>query len=352
MNGKGNSAVRGAEKPFLKALAGEASDRPPMWLMRQAGRYLPEYRAIRATVSGFLELCYTPELATEVTLQPIRRYGFDAAILFSDILVVPDALGQEVTFVEGEGPKLAPIRSAAEARTLSADWIRQRLAPVFETVESVRSKLPDETALIGFAGAPWTVACYMVEGGGSRDFTEVKRFAYQDPKSFQDVIDVLVDGTIDYLCAQVEAGADALQLFDTWAGVLPDDAFAAYVTEPARKIVAGVRAKHPDIPMIGFPRGAGVGYARYLDQTGVNGVSIDVAVDLDWAAKTLQPKGAVQGNLDPQRLLVGGDGLNAAADRILTAFSDGPFIFNLGHGVIKETPPEHVEALVERVRGR
>lgn len=338
-------------KKFLRALAGEHFDRPPVWLMRQAGRYLPEYRKTRASVSGFLELCYTPELAAEVTLQPIRRYGFDAAILFSDILVTPDALGQEVTFVEGEGPKLAPIRTGAEAAHLNPTWVRQRLEPVFETIDRLKTALPAETALIGFAGAPWTVACYMVEGGGSRDFFEVKKFAYQDPEGFQHIIDLLVEATIDYLTAQVEAGAEALQIFDTWAGVLPEDAFQAYVIEPTARIVAGVRKNCPSTPILGFPRGAGAAYPTYLAETKVDGVSLDVSVPLNWAADTLQRQTTVQGNLDPQKLLFGGDGLITSVDRILNAFAHGPHIFNLGHGIIKETPPEHVEQLVRQIRG-
>lgn len=337
-------------KPFLRALAGETLETPPIWLMRQAGRYLPEYRKVRSGVSGFLELCYTPKLAAEVTLQPIRRYGFDAAILFSDILVVPDALGQEVTFVEGEGPRLDPVTCTADLSTLSTNWIRQRLEPVFETIGLVKSELPDDVALIGFSGAPWTVATYMVEGRGSRDFAEIKKWAYTDPAGFSKLMDILVEGTSEYLCCQVEAGVDALQIFDTWASALPEPAFQAFVTDPTRRIVANVRAKYPDIPIIGFPRGAGPSYVPYLKETGVTALGLDTTVPLDWAASTLQPLAPVQGNLDPVHLLAAGDGLKAEVERIVSGLSSGPHIFNLGHGIIKETDPDTVADLVTWIR--
>ena len=324
---------------------------PPVWLMRQAGRYLPEYRDIRGKVGGFLELCYTPELAVEVTLQPIRRYGFDAAILFSDILVVPDALGQQVRFEEGEGPKLDPVRDMKTLARLSDEGMHDHLAPVYETVQRLAQALPEEVALIGFAGAPWTVATYMVEGGSSRDFAATRRWSLVDPEGFGKLIDVVTAATADYLCRQVEAGAEAIQLFDSWAGVLPDDAFERWVIEPNARIVSAVKARFPDIPVIGFPRGAGVLYERFIEQTGVDAVSLDTTVPLSWAAERLQPKATVQGNLDPQVLLAGGAALDHRTREIMTTLGHGPFIFNLGHGIIKETPPEHVSRLLQVIRG-
>lgn len=321
--------------------------------MRQAGRYLPEYRAIREQVSGFLALCYTPELAAEATLQPIRRFGLDAAILFSDILVVPHALGQEVRFVEGEGPRLDPVRDAAGAARLSPDALRSEnslLEPVYEAVGRVRGALPDETTLIGFAGAPWTVATYMVEGGASRDFHNIKRWALGDPDGFQVLIDTVAEGTIDHLSRQAKAGAEAVQLFDSHAGVLPDCVFERWVIEPTKRIVAALRQTHPDLPIIGFPRGAGLRCAAYADATGVTAVGLDSAASLAWAKTAVQTRVPVQGNLDPAYLLVGGDAMRAATNHILDALSDGPFVFNLGHGVVKETPPAHVADLVAHIR--
>lgn len=339
------------EKPLLSALQGQRQKRPPVWLMRQAGRYLPEYRRVREKAGGFLDLCYTPALAAEVTLQPVERFGLDGAILFSDILVIPDALGQEVWFVEGEGPKLSPIRTARDLAGLSPTWCGQRLEPVYEAVGLVAGQLPEGVTFLGFAGAPWTVATYMLEGGSSRDFETAKRVMYTDPAFFGGLVDLLVEGTVDHLCNQISAGVDAVQLFDTWAGVLPQSAFRRWVVEPARRIVEGVKARYPDCPVIGFPRGVGVGYIEYAKATGVDGLSLDVSVPLDWARTELQSLVTVQGNLDPQLLLIGGNGLIEETDRILEELSGGPFIFNLGHGVIKETPPEHVAALVERVHG-
>jgi uroporphyrinogen decarboxylase len=339
-----------SSKPFLRALAGEVVVPPPFWLMRQAGRYLPEYRETRATVSGFLELCYSPDKATEVTLQPLRRYGMDAAILFSDILVVPDALGQNVQFREGEGPVLQPVRSAADLDKLSIERFHAHLAPVYETVRRLSAAIPEQTALIGFAGAPWTVATYMVEGSGSKEFGEVKRMAYAEPALFQRIIDLLTQVTGDYLIAQIDAGAEAVQLFDSWAGVLPDDEFAKWVTAPASKIVARLAAERPGVPVIGFPRGAGALYERYVVETGVAGIGLDTTVPLDWAAKVLQPRCTVQGNLDPQWMVVGGEGLDRAVDRILGALGHGRFIFNLGHGITPQASPDNVTRLAERLR--
>jgi len=324
--------------------------------MRQAGRYLPEYRKIRAEAGGFLTLCYTPELAAEVTLQPVRRFGVDAAILFSDILVIPQALGQEVRFEEGEGPRLAPIRDSAGVSALqsaagaAADGFEETLGPVYETVRRVSKALPGGCSLIGFAGAPWTVATYMVEGGTSRDFHTVKRWALADPDGFEKLIDVLVEATVAYLNRQIDAGASVVQLFDSHTGVLPEGAFARWSIAPARRIVEQVRSRHPGVPIIGFPRGAGINYERYIRETGVTAVGLDSAVPLSWARTILQPMLPVQGNLDPVLLLNGGAPMEAAVREILSVLGSGPLIFNLGHGVIKETPPDHVAALIDCVR--
>jgi len=337
-------------KALLRALRGETLPVPPIWLMRQAGRYLPEYRALRQRAPGFLDFCRTPALAAEATLQPVRRFGLDAAILFSDILVVPFALGQDVSFVEGEGPVLEPIRSVAALRRLSMDDFAERVAPVHETVARVAASLPAETALVGFAGAPWTVASYMIEGGTSRDFNAVKAFAFGDPDGFGALIDRVVEATIAYLSGQIVAGAEVVQLFDSWAGVLPEPAFRRWVIEPTRRIVAALRAPHPDLPMIGFPRGAGLMYRAYFRETGVSALGLDSTVPVTIARKTLQSIGPVQGNLDPVQLLVGGAGMAEAAMVIRRALDQGPFIFNLGHGILPETPVEHVAELVGLVR--
>ena len=340
-----------SKKSMIRALKGECLQPPPLWLMRQAGRYLPEYREIRGNVSGFLELCYTPELAVEVTLQPIRRYGFDAAILFSDILVIPDALGQALRFEEGEGPKLDPVRDIAGIEALSIDGLHEHLAPVYETVRRLSRELPSETTLIGFAGAPWTVATYMVEGGSSRDFAIARRWGLLEPDGFTRLIELVTKATAAYLCRQADEGAEVLQIFDSWAGVLSEGEFKKWVIEPTVKIVAAVRASHPDVPIIGFPRGAGVLYERYVTETGIDAVSLDSTVPLDWAARHLQDKVTLQGNLDPLLLLGGGEAMDKEIRRILEKFASGRFVFNLGHGIIKETPPEHVARLVEVVRG-
>ena len=338
------------DKPFLRALAGETVTPPPFWLMRQAGRYLPEYRKTRAGTKGFLDLCYSPELATEVTLQPLRRYGMDAAILFSDILVVPHALGQHVTFVEGEGPMLTPVRNAEQVEALTRDGLHNVLAPVYETVRRLSAAIPATTALIGFAGAPWTVATYMVEGSGSKEFAETKKMAYGNPGLFQRLMDLLVQATGDYLIAQIDAGAETVQLFDSWAGVLPEDEFVKWVIAPTQALVARLKAERPQIPVIGFPRGAGLLYERYVVETGVSGVSLDTGIPLEWAAKTLQPRCTIQGNLDPQWLVVGGEAMLAAADRVFEVLGRGPFIFNLGHGITPAASPDHVAQLADRIR--
>jgi uroporphyrinogen decarboxylase len=335
----------GQAKPLLRALAGETLSTPPWWLMRQAGRYLPEYREVRARAHDFVELCLTPELAAELTLQPIRRYGMDGAILFSDILMLPYALGQKLAFHEGEGPVLEHIEDPAGVARLDPGRIASALDPVFETARRVRGALDQRTTLIGFAGAPWTVATYMVEGGGSRDFRRVKSWAYRDPQAFAALIDLLAEATIEYLTGQIEAGADVVQLFDTWAGILPELAFERWVMEPTRRIVAALKLRFANCPIIGFPRGAGMLHERYFRETGVDGIGVDTAVPLGYAHRTLQPHGTVQGNLDPVLLIVGGAALQEAVRNLRQSLGPGPYIFNLGHGVLPETPPENVQAL-------
>jgi uroporphyrinogen decarboxylase len=319
--------------------------------MRQAGRYLPEYQAVRAKAGGFLNLCYTPALAAEVTLQPIRRYGFDAAILFSDILVVPDALGQKVEFLEGEGPQLDPIASALDLHRLDPGRTGTKFGLVFETVERLRRDLPAGTVLIGFCGAPWTVATYMVGGSGSTDQAAARLWAYRDPDGFRRLIDILVGTSIEYLSGQVRAGADALQIFDSWAGSLPDDEFAAWVVKPTQQIVAELKRRHPEVPIIGFPRGAGVSCLWYAMETGVGGIGCDTSVPVSYMREAFEETGVVvQGNLDPLLLAAGGEAMDARVRHILATMRGTPFIFNLGHGIVPETPPEHVARLVEFVR--
>ncbi len=342
------------DKALLRALTGEHLPRPPIWLMRQAGRYLPEYRATRAEAGGFLDLCYSPDFATEVTLQPLRRYGFDAAILFSDILVIPDALGRDVAFRQGEGPVLTPMRPE-DVEGLQVDNVRRHLAPVLKTVASLRTAMPtdlghDDTALIGFCGAPWTVSTYMIEGGGSKDYALTKEWAYGKPEVYGRLIDALVDASADYLIAQVDAGAEALQIFDSWAGVLPEEEFRRWVITPIRRIVEKIKAVYPDVPVIGFPRGAGPLYPEFARESGCDAVSLDTTVPLAWAAEAVQPIKPVQGNLDPIHVVVGGAALDAAVDRILETLGGGPLVFNLGHGIIPRTPPENVARLVDRVK--
>ena len=337
-------------KLLLRALRAERLKAPPIWLMRQAGRYLPEYRALRAKATDFLSFCLTPELAAEATLQPIRRFAFDAAIVFSDILVVPHALGQRVAFREGEGPILQALRGMEDVRKLEPGHLAERTAPVYETLRQVRMALPREVALIGFAGGPWTVATYMVEGGSSRDFSRIKRWAFADPEGFSTLIECLISATTDYLMGQIEAGAEAIQLFDSWAGVLPEPEFQRWVIEATARITGALKARHPSIPIIGFPRAAGALYATYATDAGVDAVSLDSTVPLAWAREHIQKRHAVQGNLDPVLLLAGGAAMATAARAIVAAFREGPFVFNLGHGILPETPPEHVTRLVELVR--
>jgi len=336
------------ERTVLKVLKGETVFPPPLWMMRQAGRYLPEYRESRKRAGSFLDLCYDPDLAVEVTLQPIERFGFDASILFSDILVVPHALGRTLRFEEGRGPQMTPI-TAREIDALETEAFHVNLAPVYETVRRLRRKLPGETTLIGFCGAPWTVATYMIAGHGTPDQAPARLFAYREPEAFRKLLGLLAAQSADYLIRQIEAGADVVQIFDSWAGVLDEASFESFCVEPVREIVARVKAAHPDVPVIGFPKGAGAGYASYRRKTGVDGVGLDWTVPLT-AAQALQREGAVQGNLDPLRLVAGGRALEDGVDAILKALGNGPLIFNLGHGIVPETPITHVEAMVRQVR--
>jgi uroporphyrinogen decarboxylase len=320
--------------------------------MRQAGRHLPEYHEVRARAGSFLDLCYTPELAAEVTLQPVRRYGVDAAIVFSDILVVPHALGQTVAFEEGHGPRLDPIRSQHDLARLNPLATRPTFERVFETVANVRQRLPNDVALIGFCGAPWTVATYMVSGGKSADQAEAIAWAETDPAGFGRLVDCLVHASVAYLSGQVEAGADVLQIFDTWAGRLSGSAFGRWVCAPTRAIVARMKQRYPDVPIIGFPMGTGSNVSRYVAETAVDGVSCDTATPLGFMRRELAGKVVVQGNLDPHLLASGGQKMKRQAIKILDALADRPFIFNLGHGVLPHTPPEHVAQLVRIVRER
>ena len=318
--------------------------------MRQAGRYLPEYREIRQSCNGFLDLCYTPAKATEVTLQPLRRFDLDAAILFSDILVIPDALGCEVAFKTNEGPVLSTIRSEEDINTLSLDGVIDHLSPVLETVDRLKGALPKDKALIGFAGSPWTVATYMVEGRGSKDYFHTKQCAYQTPELFQNIIEIITEATILYLDAQIQAGADVIQLFDSWANILPESLFKRWCIEPNARIVKALKARHPSIPIIGFPRAVGLHYVPYVEQTQVDAVSVDSHIPLSWVASELQSKCVVQGNLDPVLLASNKEHMLEEAERILSVLAGKPFIFNLGHGIVPSTPIDHVEALVSYVK--
>ncbi len=337
-----------APKKLLNVLKGQREKVPPIWLMRQAGRYLPEYRALREQKGGFLELAYDSDAAAEITLQPIRRFGFDGAILFSDILVIPHALGQDLWFEAGEGPRLAPPLRDHALNDLQP--MPQRLAPIFETVHKVRHGLPETTTLLGFAGSPWTVATYMVAGQGSKDQADTRRLAYNDPARFAAIIDAIVTATVDYLSKQIQAGADAVQLFDSWAGSLAPAQFDKWVIEPTARIVSELKAIHPDTPIIGFPKGAGGKLPAYAAATGVDAVGVDESVDPEWAHSHLPPHLPVQGNLDPLALIAGGAALETAARRILDAFAGRPHVFNLGHGILPDTPIEHVEKLLNLVR--
>ncbi len=339
-------------KTILKALAGETQDVPPIWMMRQAGRYLPEYRATRAQAGDFLSLCYNSELAAEVTLQPIRRYGFDAAILFADILLLPQALGADLWFVTGEGPRLSTITSAEELAQLKpVDAIDETLNPVYETVRILSRELPRETTLIGFAGAPWTVATYMIAGQGTKDQGPAHALKAENREVFEGIIDRLTEGTIHYLSKQIEAGAEVVKIFDSWAGSLNGEDFEKYAVVPARRITQAIKSKYPGVPVIGFPREAGDGYVGFHAKTGVDCVALDNSVSADWAAEHVQSAGCVQGNLASSHMVTGGQALVDETRAICEAFSGGPHIFNLGHGITPDADPDNVQRMIDAVRG-
>ena len=342
-------------KPILEVLNGGKPAKVPFWLMRQAGRYLPEYRALRSEAGSFLNLVYNPKLAAEVTVQPLRRFGMDAAILFSDILIVPHALGQSLAFETGEGPRLDPITNENDLSKLDLARVENHSAPIFETVQKVRSQLSSEgfheTALIGFCGSPWTVACYMVEGKGSKDFSSVRKLASEQPKFFQRLIDIVVEASCVYLSGQIKAGAEVIQLFDSWSGLLNEEEFTRWVIEPTCEITKYLKENHANTPVIGFPRGSGKLAKDYAVKTGVDCVGLDQTMDLQWVCKNLQTDLPVQGNLDPEILLAGGEKMETQMRIIRDSIGAGPMIFNLGHGVIKETPIEPIEALRDIVRG-
>lgn len=338
-------------KPLCQVLEGRVQSVPPVWLMRQAGRYLPEYMAVRKTVSSVLDLCFAPKLAAEVTLQPIQRFGFDAAILFSDILVIPHALGRQVRFATGEGPQLEPLHDPATIATLRDTADDSVLAPIYETVQLVKTALPENVAFLGFCGAPWTVATYMVAGHGTPDQAPARLFAYRHPEAFGRLIDILTKASADYLVRQLRAGVDAVQIFDTWAGVLPPDEFHRWCIAPTRRIVADVRRAVPDAKIIGFPRGVGSNLTRYVEDIEIDAVGLDWMVDLRFARDQIQSRRPVQGNLDPLALRAGGAALDRSVAAILEALAAKPFIFNLGHGILPDTPVAHVEQMLKRVRG-
>jgi uroporphyrinogen decarboxylase len=338
-------------KPLLAVLARQRRKGPPIWMMRQAGRYLPEYRAVRQKAGGFLDLCFNPELAAEVTLQPVRRFGFDAAILFSDILVIPLALGRKLWFVEGEGPRLEPLSDVNALLSVRSEADANVLAPIYETVKRVKVVLPPETTFIGFCGAPWTVATYMVAGQGTPGQAPAKNLAAREPQAFQHLIDCLVEASVDYLAKQLEAGAEVVQIFDTWAGSLPPDDFERWCVQPTKSLVSKLRARKPGAKVIGFPRGAGKNIPRYVEETGVDAVSLGNEIDRVFARDEIQRYVPVQGNVDPHILLEGGAALDREADDVLDKLGQGPLIFNLGHGILPQTPIAHVEQMLKRVRG-
>jgi len=339
-----------ADKPLLAVLRGERRDPPPMWMMRQAGRYLPEYRALRQDKGSFLDLVYDPDAAAEITLQPLNRFPqLDAAILFSDILIVPFAIGQNLTFIAGEGPRLTPPLAGASLDDLTP--YPARIEPIYETVRKVRRQLAPEKTLVGFAGAPWTVATYMVAGQGSRDQSDTRRLAYADAGRFGDILGRIEAVTLDYLSGQVEAGAEALQLFDSWAGSLSPAQFERWVIAPTARLVDALKRRHPEVPIIGFPKGAGGKLGAYARETGVDAIGLDETVDPVWAARELPETMPLQGNLDPLALITGGTELGTAVQRILDAFAGRPHIFNLGHGILPDTPIAHVEQLIALVKG-
>ena len=340
-----------AQKTILRALAGETLPTPPIWMMRQAGRYLPEYRATRAQAGDFLKLCYNPELAAEVTLQPIRRYGFDAAILFADILLVPQALGADLWFVTGEGPRLSTITTQAELdKLVPADAIHDHLSPVYETVKILSKELPAETTLIGFAGAPWTVATYMIAGQGTPDQGPAHALKSENRAVFDSLMERITDATIHYMSKQIEAGAEVVKIFDSWAGSLEGDDFMDYSIKPMARITAALKEKHPGVPVIAFPRGAGERYVGAHAATGADCIAVDDGVTAEWAAEHVQTGGCVQGNLKSSHMVSGGDTLVSETRRIVNAFSKGPHIFNLGHGITPDADPENVQLMIDTVR--
>lgn len=339
------------KKKLLRSLAGETMDVPPVWLMRQAGRYLPEYRATRAQAGDFLSLCYNPELAAEVTLQPIRRFGFDASILFADILLIPQALGADLWFVTGEGPRLSTITDASGmAGMKTKDDIHETLNPIYETVKILAEELPKETTLIGFAGAPWTVATYMIAGRGTPDQAPAHKLREGDPATFDALMALITDATIEYLDMQVQAGAEVVKLFDSWAGSLKGEAFDKYALAPAKRIITELKSRHPNLPVIAFPREAGDKYIGFADAVGADCLAIDTSVDATWAAQNLQVAGCVQGNLDPKLMVTGGEALASEARRIRDALKGGPHVFNLGHGITPDADPENVHILLDAIR--
>ncbi|MBL4806586.1 MAG: uroporphyrinogen decarboxylase [Rhodobacteraceae bacterium] len=340
------------KKSLLRVLAGETLETPPVWVMRQAGRYLPEYRALRETAGGFLDLCYNPEFATEVTLQPIRRFGFDAAILFADILLIPQALGMKLWFETGEGPRLTPVTNSAEIGALKRpEDIHETLAPIYETVARLSEELPKETTLIGFAGAPWTVATYMVAGRGTPDQGPARKMMYEDPAAFSQLIDLITEATIEYLAKQVEAGAEVIKLFDSWAGALGGSSFEKYALKPAVRIATELKRRFPGLPIIGFPRGSGAGYIQFAETGCFDALAMDTSIPAEWARDELQPKIAVQGNLDPMHMITGGDMLVSETQRLLDILGNGPYIFNLGHGITPQGDPANMEKMLKVIRG-
>lgn len=340
-----------SQKTILRALAGEVLPTPPVWMMRQAGRYLPEYRATRAQAGDFLSLCYTPDLAAEVTLQPIRRFGFDAAILFADILLLPQALGPKLWFEAGEGPRMETTTTAAQVAALRpAEAIHDTLAPVYETLRILSRELPRETTLIGFAGAPWTVATYMIAGRGKDEQAGAHALKAADRATFEALIDRITEATVLYLSAQVEAGAEVIKLFDSWAGSLKGQDFTDFAVKPAARIISALKARHPGLPVIAFPREAGPGYVGFAAATGADCVAVDNSVTPEWVAEHVQPGGCVQGNLDPRHMVTGGEDLVRETRRVVQAFRKGPHIFNLGHGITPDADPENVRLMIDTIR--
>jgi len=343
------------EKLLLNVLNGKKHDPPPIWLMRQAGRHLPEYNKLREQTKNFLDFCYSPDLCIEATIQPIKRYQLDAAILFSDILVIPDALGQQVNFISGKGPVLEPISTFDKIQKLNINLMDEKLSPIYDSIQQISKELRGFTnnpALIGFAGGPWTIATYMVEGGGSKDYQNTRKWAYESPEEFEQLIDLLVDGISKHLIQQIHAGIEVVQIFDSWAGILSPFQFDRWVIAPTKKIIGRIKKKFPEIPIIGFPRGAGSLYKQFVEQTGVDAISLDHTIPLTWVTENLNKNIVVQGNLDNLSLLVGGTLMEAEIINILAAFSGRPFIFNLGHGVLPNTPISNVERLIKLVRSR